>query len=336
MGGKKFSIPAIVVVVILVIGAIALYSTQNPVSYGKEVRPDIEPIEPEMVTIPAGAFRMGDDTNLPTDRLDDTDREARSRGREISRIALTSVPVHEVHLSEYAIAKYEVTNEEYKRFCDATDRPYPRDPDFAEADPRWEGYFEKYPRHPVIMVSWTDMAAYCKWLADRTGKDYHLPTEAQWEKAARGGLEGKLYPWGDERDDDAVRLNLTWTSGPVEVGSFAPNGYGLHDMAGNVIEAVNDWYDEDYYESSPSKDPVGPSAFANYFSLIDPIERFRSKGRCKVLRGGSFRAPWDWDVMGPDGLYEMPPRVGGRGYVYQEPYDHFDLGFRVAAGGVWR
>jgi hypothetical protein len=101
------------------------------------------------------------------------------------------VPVREVYLAEFAIAKYEVTNEEYRR-------------------------------HPVVVITWDDMAAYCMWLSDRTGKDYHLPTEAQWEKAARGGLDGKLFPWGDEWDDSMTRMDLTWTAGPVEVGSYPP------------------------------------------------------------------------------------------------------------------
>ncbi len=330
---RKISVFLLALVALFLLGAVVLWSKQVPVEYGTEVRPEVEPVEPTMVTIPEGSFMMGDDPSLD---IPDDQREVRGLGRAPSRIALTSVPVHEVYLSAYSIGKYEVTNEEYKRFCDATGRPYPRDPDFAEAEPKWQDYLERYPRHPVVMITWDDMAAYCMWLSDRTGKDYHLPTEAQWEKAARGGLEGKLYPWGDEREDSVVRMDLTWTAGPVEVGSFPPSEYGLHDMAGNVIEAVNDWYDEGYYESSPQRDPLGPSGWANYLSLMSPIERGRMKGRCKVLRGGSFRAPWNWDEQGPDGLFEMPVRCGARGYVYQRPYTHFDMGFRVALGGVWR
>jgi formylglycine-generating enzyme required for sulfatase activity len=308
--GIRIGVIALVALVALLI--IVLVYKQNPITY-TEVDPDVQPIEPEMVVIPGGSFQMGSDEGLVTDG-----------------------PVHTVELSEYAIGKYEVTNEEYRRFCDATGRSYPPDPDFVEANELGRDYFLNNPRHPVVMISWSDMAAYALWLSDRTGKDYHLPTEAQWEKAARGGLLGEDYPWGSERLDGMAWMNQTWSMGPQEVGSFPPNGYGIHDMAGNVVEATWDWYQEDYYENSPAKDPTGPSGWLNYFSLISPIERSRLKGRCKTIRGGSYRAPWDYDSVGPDGLPEMPPFVYTHGWVYQAPYTHFDLGFRLARGGVWR
>jgi formylglycine-generating enzyme required for sulfatase activity len=279
---------------------------QNPVTYA-EVRHDVEPIEPQVADIPAGPFMMGT-----------------MNGTSVER------PVHEVVLSAYAIGRYEVTNEEYRRFADATGRPYPPDPEFAEG----QSYFLKKPRHPVVMISWNDAAAYCLWLKNRTGKDYHLPTDAQWEKAARGGLEGKLYPWGDERKEGMAQMNSSWSVGTVEVGSFPPNGYGLHDIAGNVNEMTLDWYDENYYARSPRIDPVGPSGLPNYLTLINPLGRSRLKGRCKVVRGGSYRAPWDWVTKNPDGRFETPVMVGAREYLYQAPYTHFDLGFRVALGGV--
>ena len=129
----------------------------------------------------------------------------------------------------------------------------PEAPDF---NPNW-----KEVTHPIVKVTWHEAEAYCKWAGGR------LPTEAEWEYAARGGKEGLKYPWGNGvTHDDA---NFAGTGGrdnrkntaPVE--SFPPNGYGLYDMAGNVWEWVADWYDEDYYESlpedSPSLDPLGPS-----------------------------------------------------------------------------
>ncbi len=307
---------ALALVGLVLVGAVVVWAKQKPVSY-TEVNPAIEPIEPEMVTIPAGCFIMGDDEH----------------GLE------TEKPEREVCLSEYRIGKYEVTCEEYLRFCEATDRPCPRDPDFIEDSPQFMDYCKKYPRYPVIMVSWTEAAAYAKWLSDRTGKDYHLPTEAQWEKAARGGLEGKLYPWGDEIDPSMAHLLSTWEVGPVEVGLYPPNGYGLFDVAGNVFEYTQDWYHETYYSWGPKQDPVGPSGFQAYTSLLNPQIRSRWKGRCRTIRGGSYRGGWDYGdylTLGIKGRDETPPYVFMHGWVYQEPYDHFDLGFRLAEGGVWR
>jgi hypothetical protein len=83
-------------------------------------------------------------------------------------------------------------------------------------------------------------------------------------------------------------------------------------------------------------DPVGPAGWSNYFTLLNPVGRSRMKGRCKIVKGGSYRAPWDWDGYNPDGMKETPVQVGAREYVYLDPYTHFDLGFRVAEGGVWR
>ena len=305
---RKLLIALASVMAALAVAALLLLSKQNPVAYA-EVRHDVQPIEPELGAIPAGSFMMGNPAGTEAEK-----------------------PVHQVTLSAYSIGKYEVTNQEYRRFCEATGRPYPEDPEFAEG----QNYSETRPRHPAVMMSWTDAAAYCLWLKDRTGKDYHLPTDAQWEKAARGGLEGKLYPWGDDKREGMAQMNQSWSAGTVEVGSFPPNGYGLHDVAGNVNEMTADWYDEDYYESSPSHDPLGPSGLANYLTLINPTHRSRTKGRCRVVRGGSYRAPFDWTTKNPDGRFETPVQVGAREYLYQAPYTHFDLGFRVAMGGVHR
>lgn len=309
MSAKVKILTAVVVALIAAAVLSALvYAKQNPIAY-TEVRPEIVPIEPEMVEIPAGPFQMGNAWGTPEEK-----------------------PVHEVDLSAYSIGKYEVTNEEYRRFCDATGRPYPPDPEDAGG----KDYFVSKPRYPVVEISWSDMAAYCLWLSDKTGKDYHLPTEAQWEKAARGGFDGRRYPWGDDRVPGMARMMLDYYDGPVEVGSFPPNGYGLYDMAGNVNEAVADWYEETYYASAPEKDPLGPTGFGAYLGLARVVGRSRLKGRCHVVRGGSWRAPWDWQTRGPHGMFETPVECGAREYLYQAPYTHFDLGFRVAMGGVWR
>jgi len=313
MGAKSFRVAAILAAIAVAALVAVAAIKQNPVTY-REVRHDVEPILPDMVDIPGGTFTMGDD----------------ARGRDIER------PAHAVEISPFRLARYEVTNAEYERFCDATGRPSPPDPDFAEVNPLGKNYVTEHPRHPVVMISWSDMAAYCAWLSDRTGRDFHLPTEAQWERAARGGREGVEYPWGPERERDRARIFLTWSEGTVEVGSYPPTGYGLYDIAGNVAEATADWYDERYYAKSPRKDPTGPSGFANYATLISPWKRSRLKGRCHVVRGGSYRAPWDGVMQGVDGRPELSCQTFGRDWLYQQPYTHFDLGFRLAEGGVWR
>jgi formylglycine-generating enzyme required for sulfatase activity len=295
------------VVVLLGAAAVVLARRDAPVEF-TDLHTEIAPLEPEMVDIPAGPFKMGNPAGTPEEQ-----------------------PVIEVTLSDFSIGKYEVTCKEWKRFADATGRSYPMDPIFAEN----QSYFVYRPDHPVIEISWNDAAAYCAWLAKRTGKPYHLPTSAQWEKAARGGLDGKIYPWGDDHREGMARMNLSWSEGTVKVGSYPPNGYGLYDMVGNVNEMTADWYGETYYHHSPRVDPLGPSGFWNYFSLIRPTSnRSRLKGRCKVVRGGSYRAPWDWVTKNPDGRFETPVQVGAREYLYQQPYTHFDLGFRVAMGGL--
>ena len=313
MRQSRFLTMTIALLVAAIVGAVIVAAKQNPIAY-TDKRPDVEPIEPAMADIPGGTFTMGDD----------------ARGRPIEK------PAHVVEVSAYRIGKYEVTNEEYRRFCDATGRPYPPDPDWVEANPLGKDYFLSKPRYPVLMITWEDMATYCKWLSDRTGKDYHLPTEAQFERAARGGMEGREYAWGEERDPSRAHMFKTWSVGTVEVGSFPPTGYGLYDIVGNAAEATADWYDESYYAVSPARDPTGPSGLANYLSLISPKERSRMKGRCRVVRGGSYRAPWDGMMNAVDGRPELSAQTFGRDWLYQAPYTHFDLGFRVAEGGVWR
>jgi formylglycine-generating enzyme required for sulfatase activity len=294
-----------IVLAVVLGGALAavVAAKQNPITY-HEVNASVVPIEPEMAELPGGVFNMGNPRGLPHEQ-----------------------PVHEVELSPFAIGKYEVTNAEYARFVQATGRPDPPDPWF------WEGQqvHRNRPDYPVIEISWTDAAAYCKWLSDRTGKRYRLPTEAQWEFAARGGLKDAEYPWGNDRKLGMAHMMTPEKDGPVAVGQFPPNGYGLFDMAGNVNEMVADWYADDYFARSPRKDPPGPSGFAAYLGLLDPGgQRSRQKGRCRVVKGGSYRATFDWQSKNPDGRFETPAQCGAREYVYQAPYTHFDLGFRVA------
>lgn len=197
-----------------------------------------------MVVIPAGEFLMGSESGYPNER-----------------------PVHPVFIDAFALAQHPVTNTQYERFVRETGHrvPYLDDPR-AEAT-NWDREARTYPaghaQHPVVLVSWHDAHTYCEWAGGR------LPTEAEWEKAARGGLEGRPYPWGDEIDPSLA--NYDNRNGTTLVGSYLPNGYGLHDMAGNVWEWVGDWYNATYYPRSPQRNPQGPE-----------------KGSVRVLRGGAW------------------------------------------------
>jgi len=192
----------------------------------------------QMALIPAGTFEMGD-----------------SNWMERSR------PVHRVELDEFYMDLREVTNGQYRVFMEQTGH---REPSY------WNDTKYNQTNQPVVGVDWNDAVAYAKWAGKR------LPTEAEWEYAARGGLVGKRYPWGDEISHDDANYSETvgkdkWDRQAAPVGSFEANGYGLYDMAGNVYEWCQDWYGENYYSSSPAKNPPGPGT-----------------GSYRVLRGGSW------------------------------------------------
>ncbi len=216
--------------------------------------------------IPAGSFMMG---AVPGDSDADEDEK----------------PCHRVEITkEFWMSETEVTVGQYKQFCRAMGRSMPPVPEIKgeQLNPSWS-----WEDHPITMVTWDDAVAYCRWVGGR------LPTEAEWEYAARGGEDGWLYVWGNDKtpivdgisqaniaDQSAKQEYSDWTvSGSYDdgykwtspVGSFAPNGFGLFDMAGNVWDWCADWYGRDYYNNSPGRDPQGPSL-----------------GEYRVLRGASW------------------------------------------------
>lgn len=192
-------------------------------------------IEPEIVLIPAGRVVLG----IPECPAE-TEPHAWSR--------------REVMVPEFGIAKYAVTVEEYLTFARETGYAVSEE---LSRDPRFQD-----PRAPAAFVSWIDAVRYIQWLSRETGKHYRVPRDAEYEKAARGGLEGKRYPWGDEPPE--ARADFGNPDGaPRPVGSFAPNGYGLHDMVGSVWSWCEECFDQIVkddrarmcYEDTLIKDP---------------------------------------------------------------------------------
>ena len=228
--------------------------------------PDDVDIPEDMVFIPAGEFQMGSD-----------DEKANEREK----------PVHNVYIDAFYIDKYLVTNAQFKEFVDAN--PQWRKPQwFKNYIPisyhdgaylrNWfrTNYPARKADHPVTWVSWYAAMAYARWVGKR------LPTEAEWEKAARGGLEGKQYPWGDVID--SINANYFYHIGnTTSVGQYPANRYGLYDMSGNVWEWCLDAYDPNFYASSPRQNPF-PGA--NTIEWV--IENFRNIETSRVLRGGSW------------------------------------------------
>ncbi|MDP6749782.1 MAG: formylglycine-generating enzyme family protein [Candidatus Poribacteria bacterium] len=192
----------------------------------------------KMAYIPAGSFEMGDSKNEPEDWMKH------------------SRPVHRVELDAFYMDVHEVTVGQFREFVNQSGYKYGGNWDSVTKLSPGDGY-------PMVEVNWNDAVAYAKWAGKR------LPTEAEWEYAARGGLVGKRYPWGDEITHDDANYDRKVGKLAV-VGSYPANGYGLYDMAGNAWEWCQDRYGENYYSSSPAKNPPGPGS-----------------GSYRVLRGGA-------------------------------------------------
>ena len=208
----------------------------------------------EWILVPGGEFEMG--------------AEGAPAGPD-------EAPKHKITLSAFYIGKHEVTNHQYQAFVKATGHRPPDHPDNPKYS-LWRGnvLLDGIGELPVVNVSWDDAVAYCKWAGGR------LPTEAEWEKAARG-TDGRTYPWGNDpvtgnRTNYGIE-GVTFWEGPSTLAKkdqyeFGKSPYGAYEMAGNVWEWVQDWYEEGYYKNSPATNPTGPT-----------------EGKERVIRGGSWR-----------------------------------------------
>ncbi|MHC4533474.1 MAG: SUMF1/EgtB/PvdO family nonheme iron enzyme [Planctomycetota bacterium] len=243
----------------------------------KVIRPkdNVPKDDVEMVQIPAGEFQMGSND-----------------GRNDEK------PVHTVSVDEFFMDVYPVTNAQYYMFTEGTGYPAPQ---------YWNAKNFNQSNQPVVGVTWFDAMAYAEWSGKR------LPTEAEWEKAVRGGLVGKKYPWGNEKPDDK-RANFNENVGKTTpVGNYPANSYGLYDMAGNVWEWCLDEYQKNFYKDSPKNNPLAGAS-----NLSELLEDYKNVAPPRVLRGGSWNYnPFDLRVAVRDRF--------GRGY------GSYYLGFRCVS-----
>jgi formylglycine-generating enzyme required for sulfatase activity len=220
----------------------------------------------ELVLVEAGTFRMGWQDGLPCER-----------------------PEHEVWLDAFLIARTPVTNAEFGAYLDATGAPAPA---------FWRAREFARPGQPVVGLSWDEAVAFAAWA------DARLPTEAEWEKAARGGVAGARFPWG------ATRPTARFTA-PPDVGATPPNPLGLTDLSGVCHEWCADWYDEGYYAVSPDQNPRGPA-----------------HGTRRVSRGGAWRHADPWSAVAHRS--SLPPHLRYSDYGVRLARDGSGYGVRDA------
>lgn len=223
---------------------------------------------PALISIPAGSFLMGCDTGQDNEK-----------------------PVHRVWVDEFLLAACQVTNSNYARFLSDTHSPPP---------PFWSDPNFNHPEQPVVGVSWFEAVRYCEWLSARTGRHFRLPTEAEWERAARGGRENALFPWGDTPPESLPGYHDRWKTSPQPVGRAEANGFALYNMCDNVHEWCSDWYAPGYYSVSPERNPRGPET-----------------GDRRASRGGSWRH------------HIKRSRCAARSSI-PPSFQYADFGFRVA------
>ena len=218
--------------------------------------------------IPEGCFAMGSEVGQENER-----------------------PVHQVWVDSFYLGECQVTNAAYADFLRTTGETAP---------PLWNDPNFNHPQQPVVSVSWFEAVKYCEWLSGISGRKYRLPTEAEWERAARGGFEGKLFPWGDDPPESLPNYAELWKTGPEPVRHASPNGFGLYDICQNVHEWCSDWYQPDYYAHSPERNPRGADG-----------------GQRRASRGGSWRH------------HIKVTRCAARSSIPPE-FQYADYGFRVA------
>jgi len=226
----------------------------------------------ETVTIPEGWFWMGQADGGP--------------GQEDER------PRHKVWVDSFQMARYQVTNREYAEFLEASGRRAPK---------YWGQPEYSRPEQPAVAVSWDDAVALAAWL----GPGWRLPTEAEWERAARGLREGQLFPWGDQPPTSRPDYAARWKTGPELVGTSPPNDFGLYDICENVHEWCLDDYDPAFYARAPERNPWCREA----------TER-------KASRGGSWRH------------HIKIARCSARSSI-PKSFEYADYGFRLVKGGAY-
>lgn len=231
----------------------------------------VDPTPPDWIDVPAGTFWMG--------------------GGEKSN----ENPRHRVSISAFRLARTQVTRGEYQLFLDATFHPAP---------PFWDEACFHGATMPAAGPSWDDAVAYCAWLGEHLGEAVRLPTEAEWERAAKADRE-VLYPWGDDPPESLPDYERRWQTGPEPVDAYpSRHPWGFLGLGENVHEWCADWYDAGYYEASPPHDPQGPPS-----------------GRRRASRGGAWRHAIK--VSRCAARSSIPP---GMRYA--------DYGFRLAAGAL--
>jgi formylglycine-generating enzyme required for sulfatase activity len=264
---KKKKFPWIVVAIGVVIVGVVVYFLLNK---NKEDEMDIDIPEIDWIYIPAGEFQMGDNFNEG-----DSDEK----------------PVHPVYLTNYSISKYEISVSQYDAYCLDTGRQTLSN----------EFYLQSWQKdQPAFYISWMEANAFCQWMSQKTGENIHLPTEAQWERAARGTIQNR-YPWGNSSPDCSF-VNFAGCNRGIQFVFNFPAGAtatGIYQMAGNVWEWCQDYYDPLYYSQSPYQNPQGASS-----------------NQYRVLRGGS--------ILSPAGELRSANRF------YMNPgQDNLDTGFRI-------
>jgi len=273
----------------------------------------------KLTLIPPGEFMMGS-----TEEQMRQDVEDAKGGKWYVGVASgrsIELPPHRVRITKpFYMGSTEVTVGQFRQFAEASDYKTEAERGLAYGQPAnrklrtWrKTFYKQADDHPVLQLCLRDCREFCKWLGEKEGREYHVPTEAQWEYACRAGTSAPWYFAKDNDEYEKVVGEYAWmswdrkkTPSPVPVGKRKPNAFGLYDMHGNVWEYVDDWYHEFYYKESPLNDPTGPATFNEM-----------RDGRV-MIRGGSF----DWADSGARSAIRMRIR--------QDSNQHPHMGFRVA------